>query len=173
MRLTLNSLDVDCVIGERLDERIRLQRLIIDAELEIDTPAITTDDLHDTVDYAALSSRIRSTLKKAKCQMIERAAYLAATECLASPRVKFVRVRVTKQGAIPHLASCSAIYEASKAPKPQKLAPCSAAAAPSAAVPLPVPREASGDVSRSLLLGSELNSKNSKPPKPVLPPNHE
>ena len=114
MRLTLNSLDVDCVIGERLDERMRLQRLIIDAELEIDTPAITTDDLHDTVDYAALSSRIRATLKKAKCQMIERAAYLAATECFVSPRVKFVRVRVTKQGAIPHLASCSAIYEASQ-----------------------------------------------------------
>ena len=114
MYLTLNGLDVDCVIGERMDERIRLQRLRIDAELRVSDKAARTDSLQDTVDYAALSTRLRETLKKAKCQMIERAAYLAAQACLEDERVEQVKVRVTKAGAIAGLESCSALYESTR-----------------------------------------------------------
>ena len=114
MHLILNGLDVECVIGERVDERMRLQRLVLDIELEVDDRVVKTDALEDTVDYAALSVRVRSALQKAKCQMIERAAYVAYEACIVDERVKWVRVKVTKTGAIAHLASCTAIYEGTR-----------------------------------------------------------
>ena len=55
MTLKLNGIDVDCVIGERPDERTRLQTLRVDVELEISDVAADTDSLSDTVDYAALA----------------------------------------------------------------------------------------------------------------------
>lgn len=116
LTLRLNGLDVDCVIGERMDERIRLQRLRIDAELEIDDASARTDELEDTVDYPTLADRIRRALCREKCQMIERAAKIAFDECLADSRVHAARVTVTKSGTIAHLESCSAIYEGRRNP---------------------------------------------------------
>lgn len=105
--LSLNQLEVNCVIGERPDERERLQKLIIDAELEISTASAFSDNLADTADYAALAEKISATLKDAKCMMIERAAYLAATICLEDKAVNAVNLKVTKSGAIEGLRSAS------------------------------------------------------------------
>lgn len=110
MRLELNGLEVVCVIGERPDERTRLQRLRVDVALEIPDLAAETDELADTVDYAALTERIRQALVAAKCRMIERAAKVVAEVCLTDSRVRAVTVRVTKSGAIPHLESASAVF---------------------------------------------------------------
>lgn len=111
MILGLNEIEVECVIGERADERTRLQQLLIDVELEIPETAAKTDDLADTVDYAALTEKIRSALVAAKCRMIERAAALVAEVCRAEKLVRHVKVAVTKVGAIPYLKSATAIYE--------------------------------------------------------------
>ena len=110
MTLKLNNIDVECVIGERADERDRLQKLRVDVELTIPDTVGTTDELTDTVDYAALVTEIRAALVDAKCRMIERAAKLVA-DCL--PPVP-ARVTVTKVGAIPHLESASVIYETTR-----------------------------------------------------------
>jgi len=111
MKLKLNKIEVECIIGERLEERCRLQRLLIDVELEIPDTAAETDELADTVDYAALTERIRAAVVEAKCRMIERAAKIVCETCLADPKVSFVRAAVTKSGAIPHLSSAEAVYE--------------------------------------------------------------
>jgi len=111
MQLALNGIDVDCVIGERPDERTRSQRLRLDVTLEVASRAVETDDLADTVDYAALTDTIRAALVRARCRMIERAARIAADACLADERVGRVVVKVTKFGAIPHLESASVILE--------------------------------------------------------------
>mgnify|MGYP003308172978 CR=1 FL=1 len=63
MKLNLNGLDVDCVIGELPDERDRLQRLRVDVALEIPDRAAETDALGDTVDYALLVGEIRDNEK--------------------------------------------------------------------------------------------------------------
>lgn len=110
MKLELNGIEVECVIGEREDERDRLQRLRIDVVMDIPDDAAETDALEDTVDYAELTETIRAELIAAKCRMIERAAYLVAVVCKRDPRVRSVTAHVTKSGAIPHLASASAVY---------------------------------------------------------------
>ena len=109
MKLRLNGIDVDCIIGERPDERTRLQSLRVDVELEISGAAAETDELSDTVDYAALTERIRAALSAAKCRMIERAARVVRDVCLAEPLVEAAKVSVTKVGAIPHLESAEVV----------------------------------------------------------------
>lgn len=114
MILELNGIDVDCIIGERADERNRLQNLRVDVRLDICENAAESDELSETVDYAALTESIRFALVDAKCKMIERAARVSCEVCLANPAVRSATVRVTKFGAIPHLISASAVFSAGR-----------------------------------------------------------
>ena len=109
MILQLNSLAVDCIIGELPEERVRRQTLVLDIELEIPDTASASDELADTVDYAALAGNVRAALVEAGCRMIERAARVAADVCLADGRVRALKVKVTKTGAIKGLESASAV----------------------------------------------------------------
>ena len=110
MELLLNDLAVDCIIGERADERNRAQRLRVDVVLKVEGKADETDDLADTVDYAALADRIRSALVEAKCKMIERAARIVYELCLEEKRVASAEVAVTKAGAVAGLGSATVKY---------------------------------------------------------------
>ena len=114
MRLRLNGLSVACVIGDRPDERTRLQELRVDVTLDIPTVASQSDILADTVDYAALTEQIRAVLVTAKCQMIECAARqvhdACAEACSAVAGARVVGVTITKVGTIPGLASVSVDY---------------------------------------------------------------
>ena len=114
MKLELNGIDVDCIIGERPDERTRTQRLRVDVVLAVDGRAAETDELGDTVDYAALAEKIRAALVAAKCRMIERAAKVVCDLCLADEKVSAAKVRVTKSGAVAHLESAAAVIEATR-----------------------------------------------------------
>ncbi len=107
-RLELLGLEVACVIGDRPEERGREQRLVVDVSLACDLAAAgASDDLRDTVDYAALATAIRTALRAARCQMIECAAECVARVCLDDPRVRSARVRVEKQGAVPGLRAAA------------------------------------------------------------------
>lgn len=112
MTLELNGIDVDCIIGERADERIRLQRLMVDLRLEVDDAAAASDSLSDAVDYAVLAGRVREALVEAKCMMIERAAKTVCDICMMDEKVFAATVRVTKSGTVPHLVSATAAYSA-------------------------------------------------------------
>lgn len=109
--LRLNGIAVDCVIGEREDERNRLQRLRVSVALELADTSARTDQLADTVDYAALSDLIRGALVAARCRMIERAAAVVAETCLADPKIQTVRVSVVKAGIVEGLESAEVEYE--------------------------------------------------------------
>ena len=50
MKLRLCGIEVDCVIGDLPEERTRLQRLRVDAELTVPDVASSSDDLADTVE---------------------------------------------------------------------------------------------------------------------------
>jgi len=107
-RLELLGLEVACIIGDLPEERGHEQRLLIDVSLACDLAAAgASDALRDTVDYAALAAAIRAELRAARCQMIERAAECVARVCLGDPRVRSVRVRVEKQGAVPGLRAAA------------------------------------------------------------------
>ena len=114
MKLFLNALEVECIIGELPHERIAPQRLSVDVEMTVGDEAAFSDSLGDAVDYAALSFRVRDVLVAAECRMIERAARLVAETCLAESGVLSVTAKVTKSGAVEGLGSASAVWEAGK-----------------------------------------------------------
>jgi dihydroneopterin aldolase len=108
--LELCGLEVACVIGDRPEERAREQRLVVDASLELDLSAAgASDALADTVDYAALAEALRAELKRARFHMIESAAECVARVCLSDERVRAVRVRVEKPGAIAGLRAAAVV----------------------------------------------------------------
>ena len=106
--LELNALKVDCIIGDRPEEREREQSLILDVEMELDSTVAYSDSLNDTVDYVALSESITTRLKQEKCFMIERAAFVAAQACLEYGVVRSARVKVRKSGTVDGLSSATA-----------------------------------------------------------------
>lgn len=107
-RLILENLEVPCVIGDTPEERERESVLLLDIELATSAArASVSDDLADAVDYAALAKRVAEALRAAECRLIERAAGIAAAECLEDRRVESVRVRVKKRASVPCLgAAC-------------------------------------------------------------------
>ena len=109
MTLEINGIEVECVIGDLPEERERLQKLLVDLELELPDDVVETDALEDTVDYVEIAAEVRATLVAAKCRMIERAAFLAAKAAGKDPRIKSVRARVVKSGAVPGIKNASAI----------------------------------------------------------------
>ena len=110
MRLELHSITVDCIIGDLPEEREREQRLTVDVSLEVPDLAGRTDALADTVDYAALTAKIRRTLLEAKCHLIERAAYLVTEVCARERGVLAAEARVVKAGSVEHLGAASAVF---------------------------------------------------------------
>lgn len=114
MKLRLDGIDVDCVIGDRPEERDRIQRLRVDVVAVVPDGVATSDDLSDTVDYVALAEKVRASLVAAKCRMIERAAKVAAEACLAMSRVESATVTVVKSGAVEGIASATAEWTASR-----------------------------------------------------------
>lgn len=109
-QLQLNGIEVPCVIGDRPDERRREQILLVDVALFLDLAAAeASDQLVDTVDYPALAETIRARLRSARCQMIEHAAGLVAGACLEDGRVRSVRVRVEKRGAVVGMRSAAVV----------------------------------------------------------------
>ncbi len=112
MILLLDSIEIDCIIGERPDERTRLQRLRVDLEIATDDRAAETDELDDAVDYVALADAVRARLVEAKCKLIERAAALCVETALSFRGVASAKARVEKAGAIPGLRAATAVFSA-------------------------------------------------------------
>ena len=106
--LKLNGLEVECILGDLPEERVREQKIQVDVALALDvTAAAETDSLDETVDYALLVGEIRETLEEARCRLLERAAVCVADVCLADPRVERATVTVRKFAGVPGLASAS------------------------------------------------------------------
>ena len=115
--LRLNGIEVACIIGDLPEERQREQRLVVDVTLELDlSAAAASDALADTMDYAALTRRIRERLCGAKCRLVERAAALVLEECLADARVLRATVAVRKSGCVPGLASAEVVLSRTQTP---------------------------------------------------------
>lgn len=86
--------------GVHLDERMEPQPFEVDVILEADLAAAASDDLADTIDYAAVFDEVRSRVESGSYRLIEALAGAIAGDVLAAhPRVAAVEVRVRKPNA--------------------------------------------------------------------------
>ncbi len=82
------------------EERRRGQTFVVDLRLEADlSGAATSDELGDTVDYAALAQRIHDEVTATRFDLIEALASHLAGIVLEDPLVAAVEVRVAKPEA--------------------------------------------------------------------------
>ena len=99
-RISLRGVRVRGYHGVLPSEREHGQEFVIDVDLEVDTRrASATDDLADTVDYAALSDRIAAVVAGDAVNLIETLAARIADVCLADQLVRAVTVEVHKPHA--------------------------------------------------------------------------
>ena len=108
MKIYVNGIDVDCVIGDLQSERAAPQRIRVDVELDVSDRPSESDSLADAADYAEVARRVRGALVDARCRLVERAAGIAARTCMEFDAVSGVVARVTKGGAVPGVASVTA-----------------------------------------------------------------
>jgi len=97
----IRELRADTVIGVYDWERTVRQSVVLDLEMAIDTRAAAGDDaLEHTLDYAAISTRVLAFIEAAEFQLIETMAEQVAALVLAEFDVPWLRLRLSKPGAV-------------------------------------------------------------------------
>ena len=99
-RIALRGLTVRGFHGVLPSERAEGQDFVVDAVLTVDTRrAAASDDLADTVDYAALSAALAEVVAGEPVDLIETLASRLAAVCVARPGVISVELTVHKPQA--------------------------------------------------------------------------
>ncbi len=108
----LQHLSVETVIGVWEWERRIRQTLILDIELGLDTrQAGESDDLQFTVDYKAVTDRVRDFVSVSEFKLIEALAENIARILLAEFPVRWVRLKINKRGVLRHVRDVCVIIE--------------------------------------------------------------
>lgn len=98
----LRDFDLDARIGVHPAEQDRPQRVRINLDLAVIEPAeVLNDDLAKVVCYEGMADKIREIVVSGHVGLVETLAERVAAMCLEDLRVRRVRVRVEKLGAIP------------------------------------------------------------------------
>lgn len=97
----VRELNLDAVIGVFGWERQVRQRISIDLEMGTDiTRAASTDALADTLDYKAISNRIRKLVADTQPQLVETLIELIAQTIMQEFNVPWLRITIAKPGAV-------------------------------------------------------------------------
>ena len=98
----IEGLEVDTVIGAYDWERDIRQCLRLDLVFAWDNrPAAAGDDLTLALDYATVSQRIQAFAAQARFELVETFAERLAALLQAEFKLPWLRLRITKPGAVP------------------------------------------------------------------------
>ncbi len=96
-RILISGLRAMGVHGVLPEEQVRPQPFEVDVELIVDVSAAgESDDLDDTVDYAAVCDAVNRIVSTEQYRLLERLASRIAEVCRADPRVVGAVVEVRK-----------------------------------------------------------------------------
>ncbi|HMR73768.1 MAG TPA: dihydroneopterin aldolase [Polyangiaceae bacterium] len=120
--LSINGLDVLCVVGVYPKERGTPQPLSVDAELVLDTEiAARSARLSRSIDYDAVARQIEAVLVACRFRLLETAAHALATLLLAPPApgekrgaLSSVKLRLEKPEALAGRATAALTIERDK-----------------------------------------------------------
>lgn len=99
--ITLEGLRADTLLGVYPRERLLAQTVEIDLSIGFSSASAgASDDLADTIDYAAVVARIRADLASSRFHLLEALAEHVAELLLAEFGAAWVRVGVSKLGVI-------------------------------------------------------------------------
>tara|TARA_X000000950_G_scaffold230330_1_gene278479 strand:+ start:2464 stop:2850 length:387 start_codon:yes stop_codon:yes gene_type:complete len=97
----IQNLSLDAVIGVFDWERQVKQKIRIDLEMSTDiAKAAATDALQDTLDYKAISLKIRDIVANNQPQLVETLIEMIAHSVMQDFGVPWVRITIAKPGAV-------------------------------------------------------------------------
>ncbi len=100
-KIHVQDLLLRCILGVNPEERVKKQDVVLNLTLwaDLSLPA-RTDRIEDTLDYKKLKKRVVDLVEGSSFLLVEALAGAVADLCLEPPRVRAVRVRVDKPGAL-------------------------------------------------------------------------
>lgn len=108
----LHDLKIECIIGIWEWERRLKQTVILDLDMAADIRrAAASDKIEDTLNYKAVSKRLVEFVGGSQFQLVETLAEKIAEILLAEFRLRWVRVRVNKKGAVRRAGDVGVIIE--------------------------------------------------------------
>jgi dihydroneopterin aldolase len=120
-RIFLRGLAVDCIIGFIDWERRVKQTVVIDLEMSIDCRnAAIRDDVADTLNYKSVAKRLISFVQESKFNLVETLVERIAQLVLAEFGVEWVRITLSKPGAIRGSRDVGVTIERTRAPLPAR-----------------------------------------------------
>lgn len=108
---------IETVIGMFQWERRIRQTLSLDLEMAWDIrPAANSDDIHDALDYKAVSQRLKAHVEAAEYQLVERLAESIWVILRDEFQVPWLRLRVSKPGAVKGAQDVGVLIERGQKP---------------------------------------------------------
>jgi dihydroneopterin aldolase len=102
-RIYLRGLKSQCIIGFIEWERQVPQTVVVDLEFPCDcTRAAATDSVADTVDYKQIAKRVLAFVGESRFLLIETLAHRLALLLLEEFSLEWVKIDLSKPGAIRH-----------------------------------------------------------------------
>lgn len=97
-RVILRGLRAKTRIGVTDEERSEAREVVIDLEIDTDLArAGVSDELGDTIDYAAVARRVTELVGGTEARLLEHLAHQVAEAVLVFAGVEAVRVEITKE----------------------------------------------------------------------------
>ncbi|MBI4430658.1 MAG: dihydroneopterin aldolase [Candidatus Omnitrophica bacterium] len=99
--IAIQGLAAGCIVGIFDWERAVSQKVVIDLELPCDARRASQNDrIEDTLDYKRISKSVISFVEQSRFYLVETLAENIASFCINKFRVKHIKVRVSKPGAL-------------------------------------------------------------------------
>lgn len=115
----IEQLTVITTIGVYDWEQQIQQKLVFDIEMAWDNrPAAASDDVADCLSYADISDTVTDHVCNGRFALVERVAEELAHILLAKFSSPWVRIKVSKPGAVAQAATVGVIIERGKRPSP-------------------------------------------------------
>jgi len=108
----IRDLSMDAVIGVFGWERQVQQKITINLEMATDiSKAAETDDLRYTLDYKAISQRIRALVDENQPRLVETLIELIAKTVMEEFNIPWLRISIAKPGAVRDSAAVGVTIE--------------------------------------------------------------
>ncbi|MEX0334237.1 bifunctional dihydroneopterin aldolase/7,8-dihydroneopterin epimerase [Vibrio tubiashii] len=111
-KVFIEQLEVITTIGVYDWEQEIKQKLVLDIEMSHDNrPAGKSDDVVDALDYAQVSQAVLSHIEGGRFLLVERVAEEVAELIMSRFNVPWIKIRLTKPGAVPQAAGVGVVIE--------------------------------------------------------------
>ncbi|AIW13012.1 MULTISPECIES: bifunctional dihydroneopterin aldolase/7,8-dihydroneopterin epimerase [Vibrio oreintalis group] len=111
-KVFIEQLEVITTIGVYDWEQEIKQKLVLDIEMAHDNrPAGKSDDVVDALDYAQVSQAVLSHIEGGRFLLVERVAEEVAELIMSRFNVPWIKIRLTKPGAVPQAAGVGVVIE--------------------------------------------------------------